>query len=59
MQINQERYNVIKNSVAHLPKDEAIKDLRHRIFIEQMADFMDFEFEAICESIIKELENGE
>ena len=54
----QEMYTRIKKSVEHLPADEAIRDLEERIFYEQMADFMDFEFVRICESIIKELKDN-
>ena len=46
----------IRNSIIGLTPEEAIKDLKERIFYESMADFMDFKFVNICEKIIKELE---
>ena len=53
------RYLKIKKSILGKSKEEAIADLESRIFIEQMNDFMDFEFVEICERIIKELKECE
>lgn len=45
----------IKESVAHLNKEEAIEDLEYRVFIEKMSERMDFDFVNACEEVIKEL----
>lgn len=52
------RKEVIINSIKGLSKDEAIKNLEDRIFYEEMADYMDFEFVDLCKEIIKELKDG-
>ena len=49
------RYLKIKKSIIGMTKEEAVADLENRIFLEEMNEFMDFEFIEICERIIKEL----
>lgn len=49
------RYLKIKKSILGKSKEEAIADLENRIFLEEMNDYMDFEFVKICKRIIKEL----
>ena len=53
------RYLKIKKSILGMTKEEAIADLEIRIFLEEMNDYMDFEFVEICKNIIKELKECE
>ena len=53
--MNEERYLSVKASIEGLSNEDAIKRLKEAIWIEEMADFADFELIGIYEKIIKEL----
>ena len=53
----EEYYKKMSKRIEGMQKNEAIEFLKERIFIEEMADFMDFKYVEACEKIIKELEN--
>lgn len=53
--MNEERYSSIKALIKDLPNEDAIKRLEEAIWIEEMADFADFELIEIYQKIIKEL----
>lgn len=53
----EEHYKTMSERVKGMQKDEAIEFLKECIFVEEMADFMDFKYAEACKKIIKELEN--